>query len=708
MDEMLTLQTRILAQLESVASAQSETTEKAHQLAQQLDGHMRDVWKCLAESKASLRQELEGKTLENLLLSTTVEDKEVEIQDLFSALKEASEHALQGENQIQELEAKILQLENSPRDDTDVLRQLQALREGKNNLKEELASKSSLTSKLQASLQQKDQEIAAEIQNHKEDALEFIRLLGERENAAQKARDQAVDLAVREVSASMEQTKQDFQRRANEAESDRDKLAKELDDAKRMISELREKDCCEAEAIRTLRSDLANAESRASTIVEDEKKRLAENAETNKHNESTISQLKQDLLQAEQNLAKLTEDSQVYEREAQDLINDLKQWTKVEHGIGKSESQLQSNDDPGEHVVKIPRFQKLRELQMMHKTIIHHYGTQKDDSKKTQTSVMSQSRIQKLVDQAGVTPDVQTSTEHTNREEPMPLSGLLNAGIINPDLLDRNRRVILQSPGVDLILPTPPSIAQEKERRREGGRPKGIMRTSDGVPIIEDDSERRRLLQMSEIPGSGIFSRGIHSQMVTGNGLNSGSSAGTQSKKKPSLANRDRISESGGFVETNAKVINQSKSLPRKRISSTLDTTEHTKRLKTQLDVIEEPIAEPVLLRQTILEVDGPTSSRRKAIVNKTSTVNTSAIQTATPRVNKKIKLSDSQQSSIHNLSHARLSNPPSESRTSSLRTYSSKDSDGSPRVLYPQSSDHRHRRSTSVVGDSQELNVLQ
>lgn len=705
-DEVLTPRPRIIAQLKQVASAQNKSADNTSQLTQQVNCHMKDVWRCVNESKAALNLQLGEKTLENMILSTTVEEKEEHLRDLSTKLDLAIETEFENELRIHELKTQIWELESSPKDDPAIIQQIQALKEEKEQLREELASGVSAVSLLQASLQQKEQESATAIKKHEEEAHGFTQRLEEQETAARKNQEEAVNAAIREEAANVEKVKQDLQQLVDQAENNRDDLIKQLDAAKTTATELRQKGERDAEIIQSLRSDLEGAESRASSLTEDKKKRLAENEEANKRNESTVLQLEKDLAEAEQSLAQITEDSEAYERETQSLIDDLKRWAKNEHGVGKPESQMQGNDDQAMSEVNPVRIAKLRELQALHNTIIPHYGNRKSDSKLAQSSVKPQTRAQRLAGQAEVTPVVQVPAEQMAHEEDMTVSALLQAGLIDPKVLDRNRRVILQSPAGDLILPSPPSIAEEKERRRKGRRPRGIMRASDGISTVEPELEERRLLfQLSEIPGSGIFGRGVHSQNVAGNTPYSGISARTRSRKKPYLASSDRTSEGDGSAQATIEDVVQIQPASRKRSKPVPDSAGQRKKAKTQ-PVSDEVVADPNLLRQSGLEVDSEIAmhkSRSLSVADNSASSQTSATTPGTPRSGNKIKLSENQQTIGEDSRQARA---PSQSRKPILRTYSTKYSDESPRVpsVYPIMGYTHHRRSTSIVADSQEL----
>lgn len=121
------------------------------------------------------------------------------------------------------------------------------------------------------------------------------------------------------------------------------------------------------------------------------------------------------------------------------------------------------------------------------------------------------------------------------------LMRLVKSFLTLPLSSNQSRRVTVQfSP--DLSIPTPPSVTQEQQRRREGSMPKGIMRPPATTTVAEDsyEAERKRLLQKSQVPGSGIFSHGIVSQQTDSAMSDGRGSAGINAKEGLQPGSRKR------------------------------------------------------------------------------------------------------------------------------------------------------------------------
>ncbi|KAM7224165.1 hypothetical protein V8F06_000638 [Rhypophila decipiens] len=466
----------INSKLEAILEYQnSRPQEPGSTLCKDIQESVLKVQKQLEDREELLRQRLEDKTKENITMSSLLKEKESGLQYCQTALESERERY---EAEIQDLSDTISLLEESlDRTETTNL-QLEATRDEARNeikrLQEAVSSKATRIKELEDNFKER-KEAADAISDIRAHNAKLVEQLQEKEEAARVAISDAADLARLEVRTEMKQEIGEVKKAQDQIQQQRDALSEQVRELKEEIGRVEESKRKDAAMIATLHANIKEAEKRYEQVSQ-EKTQDSERIEA----------LKSEIVTMKTEATELKGQVDYQIAKARQFVDTLKQLAE-QHGVSFSVLDNLENlyegrlDDGG----MVPRIAEAVDLfigsQMSSELTV---GDSSQPSSLFERSLASFRNLRTLLSKARLADTLQSERNSAGSSNQLMIHNSRSTESDNDGfplshearLLAEERRVVVRSPADFQLEPSPPTIHQEKTRRRQGPQPKSIMK----------------------------------------------------------------------------------------------------------------------------------------------------------------------------------------------------------------------------------------
>ncbi|CAN8098452.1 unnamed protein product [Discula destructiva] len=361
---------------------------------------------------------------------------------------------------------------------------LEQLRTECTKLKDDSIAQNALVSELRMKLQESTMQLTMEEQKHQQHIEELNKVLEQQVDEAKAVQAQAVETAQQQAMHNMNTFKADIERQLNSTLKERTTLQVELAAAHSKITQIEIEGSKMSEKINSMDMELQS--SRADAAKDREQARL-QNMEQHAAKEQQlklVEDLKSQLGKTEARFKKLVENAKSYDRAAQVVVLNLKQWTHNYSTIKIMADDLRKSSKMNEVLKHFDvRFKPLVEMQLLHTAVSQYCHSQKEAAQLLSGRAVTQKISQEL-------PALETATG---------------------DVVARIPRVIVRSPASIAASPQPPSVQIEQERRRLREQPKSILKATSYV------RKSRGEQFASEAPSSYTsMNRGPYNRLIAG------------------------------------------------------------------------------------------------------------------------------------------------------------------------------------------------
>lgn len=474
----------ITTKLDSILESGATAREATSQFSADLELQMGKIWQRLDSQLESLGKQLAEKAEENGMVSTLYKRKEAECakheQELV-ALKEATEKQAE---QIHDLEANLVAMDAAQDDNEETIRRLEATGTEAVRLKEELRSKTAAVAELESKLNAKDRTHASEVQKYSSNMLQLAQSIQEKDQSSRISAHQAAENARREVRIEMERASTEAEHLLRDTQRERDSLAGQLETLKQKVLEKEQIEDRDSSIIKSLREDLIKAEDKGKCLTQE----LAQCPDTLKQLEnrltSRVEMLEVELEVSKKRATEMEEESHRQRAKSQALITALTHWATQTgldiDGLGYLDGNA-SVEDISAGVVRT-----LEQLSVSQKPLTASHEHRPEEL------LLPDAELNSVSGGIG-------HLSHPNQENQDQAAGdqaeddflkefdeyLAMCGDSEDDVSERNvhlsrlqhlRRVVVRSPANVPNEPLPPSVDQEKVRRRGALQPKSIMK----------------------------------------------------------------------------------------------------------------------------------------------------------------------------------------------------------------------------------------
>lgn len=484
----------ILGKLEPLLESQLETKAGLDSLSEGLEEYVNEVWAALEDRQAVLEERVEQRQAENEQktdflrreLETSEQDR-VQQDDFIQGLEQTIEDC---QSEIEVLCREVAELEQGQADSLVQAEHLEQIQEEHAKLKEEVTAKTARVSELQASLEKSKSALEMKDKDHRKTTEEIRRVLERRLAEAQSSQIQAVEAAQQNAMVRMNEIKIDLEKRFSQVLEERAVLQKELEAAKQQIMATRDDGSKTSEKIHSLEQELEMSKTETIRIREDVNQRDAEQQIATEQQARLVEDLQSQIESTGKKYNNLVENARSYDVAAHKVLQSLKQWTRDYSAIQELSTELSKTEDRDvDHID--PRFQPLMQIQLLQKAVAEYCRTQTEAVEMLSGGMSTSDDAFKTAAQATTRRRSATS----GCQETMSQSSL-------GGLLNHLRRVVVRSPADCAPSPTPPSVQNEKERRRAANPLRSIMKPvshSQSQELVNDAPSQGQLTRMVPI-----------------------------------------------------------------------------------------------------------------------------------------------------------------------------------------------------------------
>lgn len=483
----------ILGKLEPLLESQLDTRSGLDSLSEGLEEYVDEVWAALEDRQAVLEERVEQRQAENEQrtdflrreLETSEQDR-VQQDQFIHGLEQTIEDR---QSEIEVLCREVAELEQGQADSLVQSEYLEQIQEEHAKLKEEVTVKTAHVSDLQASLEKSKSALEMKEKDHRETTEELRRVLEKRLAEAQSSQVQAVEAAQQNAMVRMNEIKIDLERRFSQVLEERAVLQRELEAAKQQLMATKDDGSKTSEKIHNLEQELKVSKTETIRISENVNQRDAEQQITTEQQAKLIEDLQSQIESTGKKYNNLVENAKSYDVAACKVLQSLKQWTSDYSAIQELGTELSKAEDREVNQID-PRFQPLVQIQLLQKAVAQYCRTQ-TEAVEMLSGGMSNSDAFKTAAQATTRRRPATS----GFQETMSQSSL-------GGLLNHLRRVVVRSPADCAPSPTPPSVQNEKERRRAADPPRSIMKPvscSQSQESVDGAPSQGQLTRMAPI-----------------------------------------------------------------------------------------------------------------------------------------------------------------------------------------------------------------
>ncbi|KAM7207487.1 hypothetical protein V8F20_002173 [Naviculisporaceae sp. PSN 640] len=477
----------INSKLEAIIEYQnSHSNESISPISQEIQDSLRKFQKQLDDREEVLRQKLEEKTKQNSMLSALSEQKDAELILCKAELETEKERSSCLEAERQELQDTLSLMDASQDQAVEAELQLEAVKNEVVRLQEEMASKDVQIKELKNGLDERLKAEQAATQEFSVHILQWTQRLQEKEEAHKVAIGRAEEVARREVRIEMEREIDNVKKLQHQTAQQRDALSERIEKLNEDLARNEESKRDNATTIASLRKAVTDLENQCTRVTQEKsvqeslfKQAKAQDAERLEALNTEIETMKTEVAESRQQTR-----SQI--TKSQRFLAALRQLAE-QQGLSSSivddlESVFEGRMASGDIISRIAQ------------AVDQFIGTQTsramvDGIRSQPPSLLKRSpeffpNLISLLSKARLADDLQSQrypagqfNSPANTNSPTNETGN-NAIAVNQAarLLAEERRVVVRSPVDFQLEPSPPSITQEKTRRRQGPQPKSIMK----------------------------------------------------------------------------------------------------------------------------------------------------------------------------------------------------------------------------------------
>ena len=443
-----------MSTLETMCEGQKANGQTVEVLGKDLRGLINEMLQHLETRDDDLTQQLEQKRGENATLQGVVDKGQQERETLQRQLLEANATRKAQEDRIQELVQTVHKLQAQPQGDPEAELRSQALVAENDDLKAQLTTKASSISNLQNQLNRSKESHKAEVDSLSKEISKLNLLMYEKDEVSRTATEKAVATAQEEHQAELERIREEMQARLQEARDARKSAVHDLDETRKKLEALeasKEGNERESNKISALQTAVDEAEGRNRKLVQDLHGMEAKLSAQNQSFES-IGKWASGKVEAQGlalNLGKIWEDASADG-------DDAKRWTVFLETLILELMQHASVREALPATVALPPA---------------------PTPAPAPAPVNTYSRAQPMPN--GLRPILPTlpRLEPVKQYAPQVDAFRTPSHQLPGPGLDDTKRATVMSPHFDVLTPVPPSVEQEKSRRRGGmQQPKSIIK----------------------------------------------------------------------------------------------------------------------------------------------------------------------------------------------------------------------------------------
>ncbi|GAB1315744.1 hypothetical protein MFIFM68171_05954 [Madurella fahalii] len=474
----------ITAKLDEILKSQEASKQDNSQLSIDLGVQVGEISHRLDNQLEALAKRLEEKAKENGMVSTLYKRKVAECEEHVKELASLRKTAAKQVEQIRELETNLVAMDAAHDDSEETIRQLRAAGAEAARLTEEVQSKAIAIAELQSKLDAKDRAYVSEVQSFTSNVAKLAQSMQEKDQSLRAAADQAAETARREARIEMERSSLETKKLVLQAESERNLLANEVERLKQEIQQKDQKKRQDTATIQSLEQSLSSAEAKGKAAAQELTQQSAKQGQLESRLVASIKTLETKLEASQERAAELEGESHRQHARSQALVGALKHWA-LQVGLDISVLDCLNDSDTSIEEIGAGLARVLRQSSFPQKP---QTAAAKECPEDTQlcdgTSKFFPGDAGQLShgfpgNQAEHDLLVRNSSSSTMSEHAGTEGEALEdtVEVIDPHLHRHHpRRVIVRSPASVPAETAPPSIDQEKIRRREALQPKSIMK----------------------------------------------------------------------------------------------------------------------------------------------------------------------------------------------------------------------------------------
>lgn len=446
----------------------------------------------------AIAKQVEEKAEENGMVSTLYKRKVTECEDHVKELASLREITEKQAERIHELETNLVAMDAAHDNNEETIRQLRAVGVEAERLKEEVQSKATAIAELHSKLDAKDRMYVSEVQSLTSNVARLAQSIQGKDQLSRLAVDQAAEAARRETRMEMERSCAEAKKLTLQAECERNLLANQVEELKQGIQQRKQRELQDTATIHSLQHSLSSAEAKGEAAAQELTQCSAKHGQLESRLMAKVSALETEIEVSQGRAAKLEEECHRQGAKSQALITALTHWA-LRVGLDISALDCLNDSDASAEEISAGLAKALERSPVPKKP-----QTAADKECREDTQLCD--KISKFFPSdagqlsQGLLGDSSTLSEHARVEGDAPKA---TSEVIDPHLhLHHLKRVIVHSPASIPAEPVPPSIDQEKIRRREALQPKSIMKrvTRSTSSMLQEEA-------LDEVSENGAFVR---------------------------------------------------------------------------------------------------------------------------------------------------------------------------------------------------------
>ncbi|PSR97434.1 hypothetical protein BD289DRAFT_480112 [Coniella lustricola] len=484
----------ILNKLQPLSDSQHSTHEILSLLLSSLENFASDIWDVIEELQDTIEEywsQRQDKTLQEQIdsLTTRIRDKETECNSCSQLLLASNETAREQRNLIDQLRNEIMDLEHAQAESFQQSEQLQLLRNDCEKWRQDAAMKANLVSDLEHKLQEAESAMLRNSSTREGEIEDLRKHLLRKVEKSRVARRQAVEATRQGAIIRMGKVKAEFDKRLAQALEERLALQSAVAAAKQKMQNIETETVRNSDKVSNLEAELQTVQDQSVRDRKESQQKEAKQDTILQQQVNHINDLQIQLDSSEAKFKNLADHVLAYDKAAQLVLRNLKQWTKGYGAIQKLAST--STKLENKKLAQIdPKFKPLIQLQMLQKAVIEHCETQAERRGHTKIDIG----------------EALATTETKARRSSWPTlstTGIKQvSNVLAGSLFGPLRRVTIRSPISNAPSPQPLSIRAEQERRRLTEAPRSIMKvaTLSQIQLLDDGTPQEDLAQEQEEP----------------------------------------------------------------------------------------------------------------------------------------------------------------------------------------------------------------
>lgn len=425
-------------------------------LRKDLASHMSEIWQHLEDQEKTLSQQIKDKSEENSSLGSLLAGRDEECEQLQIELEAVDAQTREQDEVIEALNDRIAELEASV-SGPEVTAELHSLQTTADRLQQDLMDRETAIAELEQQLHEQEQARLADAHKFGVDMQKTLRLVQERESE----KNQAVGAAKKELQVEMERVITEKHSKLDQMQEEKEMLATQL---AKLEQAIKAKDNVERDSqalVHSLQAKLDEAEKQRAALARESEARSAEIRELRVHGSKAVSGLEAEMVATQEKASELAERVEQDKVKLDTIFHALERWA-VKQGLttefGPALGNVREHGSPSEISSMLKK--------VLDSTLTAIIRARLDSGLAAGKSI---SRVQKL------TRSLADRNAHGLEESSFDSKNALFPAWQSSDSQDR--RVIVRSPADFSDVHSPPSIAEEQRRRREGMQPKSIIKT---------------------------------------------------------------------------------------------------------------------------------------------------------------------------------------------------------------------------------------